>query len=190
VFNSGAYLEIHESLIRNFVSKGILFQPAASAGLLVSATNVSSIRQPVTASARGIDVAPTGGTVTGVFDRVIVENVSGIGINIYGVVTTGTLDVTISNSVIARNASNGITCWNNTASTECTVQNSTLANNFAGLVASGNSAAILRVTRSAIIGNGYGWAVGSGTAVIESFGDNAVRGNTTDGSPTATVALQ
>ena len=69
------------------------------------------------------------------------------------------------------------------------VRNSTIANNgLFGLIATGSKATI-RVTHSMITGNGTGLAAGPG-GTLESFGDNALRGNTINGVPTSTVALQ
>src|SRR5262249_60800306 len=52
-----------------------------------------------------------------------------------------------------------------------------------------NSPGIIRVTHSTITGNSQGFLTNSG-GVIESFGDNTLRGNSVDGTPTTTVLLQ
>jgi hypothetical protein len=69
------------------------------------------------------------------------------------------------------------------------VQNSTIVNNSAiGLHADGGSAA-LRVTQTTITGNGTGVAATNG-GTLESFGDNALRGNTTDSAPSSVIGLK
>jgi hypothetical protein len=92
------------------------------------------------------------------------------------------MNVTVADSVSANNGSNGSGPGINVNSTGGTqarvmVRNSTIANNaMDGLQASGTGATI-RVTRSTITGNNTGWA-NSSSAVVLSYGDNNIDGNT------------
>ena len=51
------------------------------------------------------------------------------------------------------------------------------------------SRTMVRITKSSITGNGTGLLTQQ-TAQIVSFGDNSIAGNTSDGSPTSTIALK
>jgi hypothetical protein len=120
-------------------------------------------------------VVPSGtGTMTGVIDHVQVQNNGNMGLNFFSN-TTVTFNMTVSDSVFANNATSGIraTSGNNNPSSVM-VRNSTIANNGSyGLDAGTGGGSIIRVTRSTITGNPYGW---EGTVL--SYGDNNIDGNT------------
>jgi hypothetical protein len=93
---------------------------------------------------------------------------------------------TVSNSTASGNVNNG--CFAQAAISEINIEKSVLANN-------GNRGAlaltvgVVRISDSMVTGNGVGLLNIEGT--VESFGNNAVRGNTTNTSGTiTTVALQ
>ena len=65
------------------------------------------------------------------------------------------------------------------------VRDSTVSNNGTGLEAYGSGTTI-RTGRSVITANGTEWHTDSG-GVVDSYGDNNVDGNTTDGTPTNTI---
>jgi hypothetical protein len=112
-FLAGGSVEIQDSVVRNFADVCIDAEPAGSAVLLISGTHVS-LAGGLT---EGIFVRPSGaGTVAGVFDRLVVENNSGPGIDIVGDNSTGTVNFTISNSVVANN-NNGIVSRSTSAAT-------------------------------------------------------------------------
>jgi hypothetical protein len=94
--------------------------------------------------------------------------------------------MTVSNSLAAGNFNLGGFAQGATA--EINIEKSVLANNTtrgAGVFSSG----VARVSDSMVTGNGVGLLNSGGT--VESFGNNAVRGNTTNTSGTiTTVALQ
>jgi len=182
VFNTGASLNIQDCLIRSFASSSIFFVPSASSNLSVSNTVISDN------GTTGVVVFPTGsGAVNGVLDHVEMENNGSSGLLVGGSTSTGTIKVTLSDSVAANNGQSGVAVVSTGAATTLMVRNSTIANNNDGLSAV-EASAIIRVTHSTITGNGVGFRPFGGT--LESFGDNALRGNTTDGAPTSTVALQ
>jgi hypothetical protein len=182
---TGGSLTVRDSVIRNFSGYGIYIGALNPLALLVSNTLISDISSNTNPNGS----VYIGGTVTGVFDHVEVENGLHNGIILNGV-SSFAVNFTISNSIIAKHGGDGIVCFSqNSTPTVLLVQNSTIAHNAAsGLNAMGTGAA-LRVTKSAITDNGTGFATSSG-GILESFGDNALRGNTTDGAPTTTVTLQ
>jgi hypothetical protein len=66
-FNSGGSLNVQNSVIRNFDSVGIAFVPNASSSLFVSNTLIADLTN---ANGTGINIAPSGGSVTAVITRV------------------------------------------------------------------------------------------------------------------------
>ena len=98
LFNSGGSLTVRDSVIRNFGSAGITFDPSSSAPchLYVSNTLVSDNNGGI-----GITLACTGNT-TGTLDRVAIQNNASDGLEISS--NTGqTINVTVSDSVSAGN---------------------------------------------------------------------------------------
>src|ERR1700722_1930040 len=86
-FNSGGSLNVQDSVIRNFGSTGIAFVPNGSSALFVSNTLISDFTN---ANGTGINIAPTGGSITAVISRVDIQHVMGTGVNA-GANTTVTL---------------------------------------------------------------------------------------------------
>jgi hypothetical protein len=104
VFNTGARLEIIDSVVRNFATTGIFFQPTTPSTLLISSTRV--LDNPNSA---GIYLLPQVSPVQATIDHVTVEN------NNYGIyvdasnVTGGTsVWTSITNSVVSSNLTAGI----------------------------------------------------------------------------------
>jgi hypothetical protein len=184
VFNSGGTLAIQDCLIRNFALAGILFTPTTSSALLVSDTHVAAN------SLSGINVSPLSSvTLTGVIERVVSVGNGASGIRLAAGSVTATTNFIISESVVSANAGNGVTVAGAGGQITVMVWHSAIANNAVnGLSASGNTG-MIRVTKSTITGNGTGIATASSGQII-SFGDNSLAGNTTDGAPTSTIALQ
>ena len=98
---------------------------------------------------------------------------------------TGSTQLTVSRSVIRNNGS-GISAAPK-ESAEVFVSESLIAGNGVGLQASGNST--IRIAGSTVGRNATGLSAVNKGAII-SFGNNAIGGNITDGSPTSTTALK
>ena len=126
---------------------------------------------------------------------------TGNGINSF--ITGGGVKLTVGNSQLLNNAT-GLSLSNNTAAT---ISDSVVAGNTTGLVASNASMAVMncnvsnnttgvsslsgggiRLFGSLITSNGTGLSLGGGTIV--SHTSNVFQGNTTDGAPSSTQALQ
>jgi hypothetical protein len=172
-FNSAGSLTVRDCVIRNFSNYGILFAPNNSSQLFVSNTQVSDNGYI------GISIQSAGpGTTTGVLNHVKVENNASDGLNAgSGLTGTQTINLTVSDSVIAANKGNGIIVQS-TGSFPVNVmlRNSTIANNSAnGLTAIGTGANIW-VTRSAITDNSVGWN-SDGLGTVTSYGDNNIDAN-------------
>jgi hypothetical protein len=95
-FNIGANLNVQNSLIRNFDTVGIAFVPNGSSALFVSNTLISDLTN---ANGTGINIAPSGGSVTAVINRVDIQRVGGTGLKAAGSNTT----VTVKGSTIVDN---------------------------------------------------------------------------------------
>jgi hypothetical protein len=174
-FNSGGSLTVRDSVIRGFSSNGIDFGPTAStpSQLYVSNTLASDN------GGYGIFVGPGGsGTTDGVLNHVEMVHNGIFGLFVDNVDNGGTqtINITVTDSVSANNASSGISCISNGTPANIMVRNSTIANNGGdGLVAGGTGASI-RATRSTITGNDVAWAITSGGQVT-SYADNNIEDN-------------
>jgi hypothetical protein len=171
LFFAGGTLNLRDSVIRNFTTYGIIFQPNSStlSQLFVSNTQVSD-------NSLGILISPSGsGTTSGVLDHVQIENNTGDGLQ----VTTNSqnINVTISESVSANNA-NGIDSDAPGGLINVMVRNSTIANNSStGLSSTADGiGSIIRVTRSTITGNGAAWTA-TGSGFVFSYADNNIDAN-------------
>ena len=172
-------LEIDGCVIRNFTQHGVDYSsPNTATNALVIHNTVISLN-----GGQGADIAPSG-ALNAIIDNVVVTNNGLNGMS----VAAGTLTATavISNSVISHNGDFGLLVE---GTAKVMVRDSVVSSNGEdGLTVSG-ATATLRVTKTTITGNPVGWSASSG-ALLESFGDNSLRGNTTDGTPTATVGLK
>jgi hypothetical protein len=167
VFNSGGSLTVRDSVIRNFTSYGINFQPNTStpSRIFVSNTLVSDN------GLSGIGIGPDGsGTTNGVLDHVEMENNVSNGLFVSS--DTQTVYITVSDSVSVNNGANGVNCDSTGGTLNIMVRNSTIANNGGDGLLSTNTGATIRVTRSTITGNVTGWV-----GPVLSYGDNNIDGN-------------
>ena len=184
LFNSGAKLTVQDCMIRNFLGVGIFFTPNTTSKLTVSNSVISS-----TASS-GMLIQPSGSaSVTGVIDGVQIDNsTSSDGLEVFGNQTSGTIQVVVSRSVIVQNRFSGIVVQSTNGSTKVTVRDSTISSNLSNGLEASAGAATLRVTRSTITGNDTGFLAQSG-GTLTSYGDNTLEDNTTNGSPTSTIGF-
>jgi hypothetical protein len=175
---SGGTLTVRDSVIRNFGTDGILFQPNSSglSQLFVSNTLASDNGQS------GIQIIPTGsGTTTGVLDHVQLENNNGDS-GLHVETLTQTINMTISDSVSANNQYIGIFAASDVGTpVSLMVRNCTIANNAVGSNSHGGlqvygTGATMLVTRSTITGNGLSW-IKVGGGVLLSYADNNIDGN-------------
>jgi len=181
VFTAGNSLTIETCIVRN-LSSGVVFAPSGSSRLAVSSTVVANN------GINGIIVAPEGsGVVTAALDRVEAYHQGLDGIIISGTAATGgSITAVATNSVAAGNVI-GFNVLGGVP-TILTVVNSVSANNGIGLHASGLST--LRLAGSTLIDNPtHGWQIDNG-ALIETFGDNNIRGNGANTGPLTPISKQ
>jgi hypothetical protein len=171
-FNSGASLNVQNSAIRNFTFNGIFFQPNAPSRLFVSDTLLADNAE------NGVQISPTAstGTVTATLDHVALKHNANDGLIATNGMATQTVKVTISDSVSAGNGNIGIVASSLVGTLALMVRNCTITDNNVGLDATG-SVATVRITRSTITNNNFGWNFSSAGTVL-SYADNNIDGNT------------
>ena len=179
--NSAGFLDIQDCIIRDFNGNGMNFSPSSILGISMTNSTVSAN------FGQGIELQPvaSSGTINVSLDRVTLASNGGNGLDVTG--TFVAINVSVYNSAIANNGG-GIRSQSDGPPAAVTVHHSEIAGNGIGLQAAGATGTV-RFTKSTITGNGTGISGVSG-GTLESFGDNALRGNTTDGVPTATVTLK
>jgi hypothetical protein len=168
-FFSGSSLNVRDSVIQNFSSRGILFAPTASSKIFVSDTFIGAN------SDMGIYIVTSGSQiVSGTLNRVKLQSNTNDGLRVN---TTDNTNITVSDSESANNGF-GITAITTNSPLNVFVRNSVISNNSnTGLVANGIVATI-RITRSTVTGNGLDWSTTIGGSVT-SYSDNNFDANST-----------
>ena len=141
----------------------------------------------------GIDVDPIGnvGAVWAVINHVEIHDAN-TGIQVIGQFSMGTIDVVVQDTVVA-GGWYGIYLWSIPVQTMSTVKvmmiRSTVANYWTGIYAGTGAAATIRLTRSTVTGNSFGWTSGFGPNV-QSYGDNNIDDNGASESAPASVTMK
>jgi hypothetical protein len=181
-FIGAGVLHVENCLVRNFNSgaaTGINFAPNGTSELYVSDTYITD--NGVGTTGGGIIIKPSGGAnVTAVLSQVHVENnITGISADATG--GTGAIKLSIVDSTSAGNSFAGIVAITTAGHGTPTVMvdRATSVNNNAGVNSTGPTSTI-RVGSSTITGNNNGVVSASG-GVLQSYGNNQLNGNITDG---------
>ncbi|MEQ1921866.1 MAG: right-handed parallel beta-helix repeat-containing protein [Pyrinomonadaceae bacterium] len=165
-----------------------------SASILVSGTNAIIINSTTAkVNLRGITF---NGLTTGLNAIRILEaakvNIEDVvidgfqnGISIENTVTVGT-QVVVSRSTIRNNSAAAVNATS-TGIAQVMVSDSLITGNLAGIYVTGDS--VVRISGNVITNNGTG-LLRSRNAQIISFLNNTIDGNTTNGTPSSTIALQ
>jgi hypothetical protein len=188
-FTGAGVLDVNKVKINNLrgLGNGILFTPSGPAKLFVSDSHITD--NGSSGIAAGILIQPASGVQASVtIDRTRIEN------NFFGIIADGTgggsIRGVVRDSVVSGNVHNGITVSASGAGVAVLmVENTTVAGNDFGLVASGTNAGML-VSHSSVAVNNTGlFATGGG--VLLSYKNNNLNGNTTtDGAFTGVIAQQ
>jgi hypothetical protein len=191
---SGGALHIHKVRVRNFrgsQGSGISFFPFGYSELYVSDSYITDNGGPE-ANLGGIIVVPQNASASAniFINRVQLDN-NAIGLQIDGRVSTAVaVNAVVRNSVVSGSGLDGIVAVTQAGgpAVNILVDRTKLSGNFAkglfsvGATASGQGSAIIRVGRSSIVNNVTG--VGALSAgVLQSFKNNRISGNLTDGTP-------
>jgi hypothetical protein len=196
IFQSGAALHVHKTKIRNFRatagSGGIYFQPDAYAELYV-VDSIITDNGGTGLYSGGIIITPGGsGSVNASINKVRLENNS-TGIIVDGTRSTGVaVNATILDTVIAGSQSDGVLARSSAGHAAASVffDHSVASGNFGsglkadGAAASGQGSATARIGDSTIVLNVAGVSA-AGTGVLQSFKNNRISGNLSDGTPIA-----
>ncbi|PWW03467.1 hypothetical protein DFR52_101148 [Hoeflea marina] len=191
-FIAGASLHVQNSFISGFRGAapngmGIEFAPANTASLFVDNTIVSNNGSTASAAGTGIRIRPTGSASA----RVVIDH-SQVNDNITGLRvvtsdTTGTVNVAVHDTSLSGNRDVGLLVVAASSAANVMIDNVTIEGNasVAGIRADG-TAGTVRMSNSNVTGNSTGMqTVNSGK--IQSYGNNHVDGNGTDGAPTSTI---
>jgi len=170
-FTAGQALNIQKTTVRNFTNAGVSFTPT-------TASTISASELIVTGNANnGIMISSASSAVSGVLSKVM-STKNGVGVLING----ATANVTVTDSVSSNN-NYGV----GSSASAVMVRNSTLSSNAVGLTA--DQSAIVRIGQSTITANGVGSTATNG-GLVQSYGNNNIVGNTSNGTLTSTLALQ
>lgn len=191
-FLAGQTLHVENCLIKGFrglaSSYGISFMPsgATSSRLIVKNSVINDNGQPSGGSG-GIYILPQGGSfVDATIENTTISNNVG-----WGIRADANSVVTVRNSSINSSWHNGVVAIGTSGPVQITVESSTISDNGwgpsggGGVVASGGLG-LVRISDNLITNNTHGIRVLSG-GIVQSFGDNRIVGNGTDGAPTTTA---
>jgi hypothetical protein len=176
-FNAGKALFVENSTISGFLNFGIEFTPSGAANLSLDRT---LIRQAVNG---GVVVRPG---ASGAASATIAN--SRFELSLFGARAEDRSSVTIQNSIATGNTNGGFSVRSNAAAVDMNLESCVTTNNGSGAVSNG-AVATLRISNTFVTHNSIGLnSVNSGT--IQSFLNNRLSGNTTNGAPTISTAQQ
>jgi len=189
-FTGQGSLRLHHVRIGNHPGSntdGLLFAPNGAAKLNVSD---SSFYNTGTGTGGGIVINPTSGGIAQVaLERVTVTG-NAFGIAADGSNSTGGINMTIADSMIAGNSQDGIVAVTPSggAPIGVMVTNTKSVNNAIGIRSIGTTVTV-RVKNSDVMGNGTGLSF-SGGGVLATYGNNAVNANAVNGAFSGSIPLQ
>jgi hypothetical protein len=190
IFNSGGQLHVVRCVITNdnlSSQAGIRFQPNSASKLSVTDTVISNMGS---GTGGGIVINPqSGGNARVNLERVTI-NGNAFGIAADGTGSTGGINMTIADSMVANNAQDGIIAVTpgGGAPIGVMVKNTKSVNNAIGIRSIGPNVTV-RASNSTVTGNGTGLSFSGGGGLL-SFGNNEVVANGVDGAFSGPVPLQ
>ena len=190
VFTSGADLNIQNCTFASFGGAGIVFSPGAGSA---SVAQMDMRGTTIVDSGAGILIKPTGGIAAHVvLRRVKLDSNVGGGVKADGTGGSGSIDLTITNSTVSLNGSNGINAISGPGSVVVKLLRVAVGSNGAAGVQSNQTnggTASVTVGDSIVTANTIGLSVVGGGSLL-SNGNNQVSGNGTNGSFTGNSGLQ
>jgi hypothetical protein len=189
-FSGQGSLRLHRVRIGNNSgsnSDGLQFAPSGAAKLDVSD---SVFYNNGSGTGGGIVVNPQSGGIAQVaLERVVVSG-NAFGIAADGSGSTGGINMTIADSMIAGNSQDGIVAVTQSggAPIGVMVSNTKSVNNAIGIRSIGPNVTV-RVKNSDVIGNGTGLSF-SGGGILATYGNNAVNANGINGAFSGSIPLQ
>jgi len=192
-FLQGSSLIVEDSVIRDFAAA----TPNGN-GIIVLNTSlvpdIHIINSNITGNGSGnggagIQIAPTGngGARVTITNSNFSNNVIGVRASTAG--TTGVIYVSVTDTTATGSSSHGFVAEGTTGPIRMMLSRVSSVNNLGDGVRSSGANAMIRIGSSVVTSNnGTGLSVASG-GQLQSYGNNQVNSNTSDGSPTA-VALK
>ena len=191
-FLQGASLIVEDCVIRDFNA----VSPNGN-GILVNNTSLVAdihvINSNITGNGAGtggagIQITPsgTGSARVTINNSVLSNNVTGVRAD--SAATTGAIDVAVTDTTTSGATFHGFVALGASGPVRMMLNRVLSANNLGEGVRSVGAGAIVRIGSSVVTANGTGLVV-SGGGQIQSYGNNQINGNTSDGSATA-VALK
>ncbi|ESY72702.1 right-handed parallel beta-helix repeat-containing protein [Mesorhizobium sp. M1050] len=177
-------LHIEDSNIERVTSNGVEFLANGNSELYISNTRIAE------AGAEGVLIKTSGAIgINAILSKVEITN-SGSGILVDGTGNTLAMNMTLTNSLVSGNTGNGVTVKSVAAasSVRATIVGTTISANAGvgvnanGAAASGSGSAIAFLGGSAVFGNVTGVS-NTGSGAVQSFKNNMISGNITDGTP-------
>ncbi|HEY2293633.1 MAG TPA: hypothetical protein VGM86_23250 [Thermoanaerobaculia bacterium] len=185
-FSTGGSLYVEDTRIHHFTT-GIDFIPTTDSRLFVTDTIVRNNGTGSTGGGVFIQASGGQGFATVSIDNLRTES------NVFGVKTIDAANVTIRNSVAAKNGFAGFSAVQSGNTPRVLIESSITAHNGTGIVSADLSGGVspfspeVRLSNVTVVDNQTGLAT-SGLGVIISFGNNKVDNNGTNGSPTSTIS--
>lgn len=188
-YNSGKQLIIERCDINNFNNAGIAVATSAAASLTVRDTTIhNSGSSTAKTTSGGIVVSPSGtASVNVTLDDVRLVQNNGFGLQVNG--STGATTVTLHDSVVSQNGGDGIDATGTTGAVDLLLDHVVISSHTTDGINAQGAAAQVQLSDSTITGNAQGILAGQSATVL-SFGNNRIFGNTVNGKPTGTNALQ
>jgi hypothetical protein len=175
-FNSGKSLVMTNCVVRNVTQRGLqFFSPGSAPQTLSVADSYFSDN-----GFHGVFIQPhSSGAITAVIDRTVFSGKQ-VGVAVIGTLGTGALNVAVTDSVAANNASGiGVGFLVLSAAgqspSSLVLTRATAVGNTVGIEASGANTT-LRVSQSTVTGNASGFVAANGGSIV-SFGDNYIDDN-------------
>jgi len=178
-FANGFSLTMENCVVRNLSNNGISLVPNGGGHVAMSNTLVADN------GGAAIVFGANSGSIKAVLNRVEMYHNSNGGIIVDGNTGTGTIDVTVADSVAANNSANGFgvtAVVGQAATARLMVVRSVAANNAVTGISADGAKATLRIGQSVMTGNANSWLSTNG-ATLQSYADNKIDGNG-DASPT------
>ena len=180
--NSAGTVHVEQCQIENQIQKGIDAQPSFGLRLFVSDT---VIRDNINgANGGGIYLAPTPGRkISAYLNRVMIQK------NTYGIRGLDDTNTTIRDSDISGNDTHGVIADSNASTVVFNLESCNVSRNTSSGLRSIKAQATIRFGNCMINDNAIGLEQVFGGGLI-SYTNNRIGGNTTDGTPSGTIALQ
>jgi len=179
-FRNGKSVTLENCTLRN-LTVAVSFDPLFATGPTSLAVTNTVVADSLNT---GISIVGRGLAMTAVLDRVEVHNSNTLGLQVASTSASGSVRVTVSESVIANSGTTGISVGSETAGVM--VSRSMVANNGTGI---GVTSGTVRLGASTVTGNGAGWSAFPNGSLL-SYGDNNIDGNTAGEAPPPSIATK